>query len=433
MAIYNLSIKSRGLSRLGYFHWRTHIVNYIDKNWEYIFGPGVRKKKTLVGTIAGCLSHNSPAIFTSGQEIFKEAGWWKLSQNEKPSFFQKLLQQDKKPGKKVEDDFPVPDSSPITSPRTIMSPKHNFIDFFKEVDSGNQCSRTLPYIAKKSSPPASPKNADNIEVDNLNTVQSSLMDFLAENLSTDGMIFNDVMPAFDTPFDIKSPPPSNSKHLNEESSCETFQPRIVQVTNFQKIDDGSGAVGIEQLSNVDFKAMENISEVTETNEIEEPCKKSLFTKTTKRSYPWLNEDEESDHEECANMVQMNEHQEDDLYHRLKRIIDLEETLKITIPPKIRRLYRKLQLRNFKRSRGKAIFDVDKLNSNNISEMKTVGQSSLLDRYQLLSSSSSQPRSFNARIVGSSKFECFESPFTGRVLHPFIYRSTKHFPPWLKVI
>lgn len=39
IAIYNLSIKSKGLSRHGYFHWRTHIVNFIDKNWDYLFDP----------------------------------------------------------------------------------------------------------------------------------------------------------------------------------------------------------------------------------------------------------------------------------------------------------------------------------------------------------------------------------------------------------
>lgn len=39
LTLYNLSIKSKGLSRHGYFHWRTHIVNFIDKNWDYLFDP----------------------------------------------------------------------------------------------------------------------------------------------------------------------------------------------------------------------------------------------------------------------------------------------------------------------------------------------------------------------------------------------------------
>ncbi|KAL5281880.1 CSRP2BP family protein [Megaselia abdita] len=432
LAMYNLSIKSRGLSRLGYFHWRTHIVNYIDKNWEHIFGLNVRKKKTLVGTIAGCLSHNNPTIFTSGQEIFKEAGWWKLSQNEKPSFFQKLLQQDKKTGKKVEDDFQ--ELSNLTSPREEMvSSKHGYMTFFREVDSGNQCSRTIPYIAKKSSAPMTPTKIENIEADNLNTVQSSLMDFLAENFSTDGLIFNDVMPPiYDTPFDIKSPTP-NSKNQSEEEN----QPRIVQFTNYQKIDDGSGAVGTEQLLSIDYH--KNISEKKDSepeedeSPIVEPCKQSLFTKVSKRSYPWLEENSE-ENEQCSNMVQMSESQEEEFYYKLRRIVGLEDKLEITITPKIRRLYRKLSLRHYKLNHGKHIFDIDKFNSNIPSEtVSNKKQHSMLDRYHLLSASNAQKKSLNAKIVGKLEIECIESPFTCRVLHPFIYRSSTLFPPWLKLM
>lgn len=383
----------------------------------------MRKKKTLIGTIAGCLSHNSPTIFTSGQEIFKEAGWWKLSQNEKPSFFQKLLQQDKKPGKKVEDEIQEP--SPFTSPREIMSPKQKYMVFFKEVDSGNQCSRTIPYIVKKDSVSVSPQSEDT-EVNNLNTVQSSLMDFLAENFSSDGMMFNDVLsPPFDTPFDIKSPPPGG-KPQKEEVEQESFQPRIVQVTNFQKIDDNSGTVGTEKLTSIDFN--KNVFEEKSEEPAEvEPCEKSWFTKTPKRRYPWL---EDSKIEEKPNIVMIKENQEEELFYKLKRIIDLEDELEITIPPKIRRFYRKLNLRRYKRKHGKTILDVDKCCSTNVDNKTTVNEmNSILDRYHFLSTNK---RYINARIVGSSQVECFKSPFTCRVLQPFIYRSSTLFAPWIKV-
>lgn len=407
-------------------------MNYIDKNWEYIFGPNVRKKKTLVGTIAGCLSHNSPTIFTSGQEIFKEPGWWKLSQNEKPSFFQKLLQQDKKPGKKVEDEIQEP--SPLTSPREIMSPKHKYIVFFKEVDSGNQCSRTIPYIAKNDSVSASPQSEDP-EVDNLNTVQSSLMDFLAESFCSDGMMFNDVLsPPFDTPFDIKSPPPG-CKLQKEEVEQESFQPRIVQVTNFQKIDDSSGTVGTEKLTSIDLhkNIFEEKSEEPEEDEswAVEPCEKGWFTKTPKRKYPWLEYDlDNSQIDQNASNVMINENQEEELFYKLKRIIDLEDELEITIPPKIRRFYRKLNLRRYKRKHGKQILDVDKFCPTNLDNRVIANKiDSIFDRYYDLSTNK---RSINARIVCSSQVERFESPFTCRVLQPFIYRSSSLFPPWIKV-
>lgn len=84
LAIHNLTIQSKGLSHHGYFHWRAHIASYIEKNWTYLIGATVEKKKKWTGTISGTLSHNSPSMFTSGFETFKENGWWKLTLNYTP-------------------------------------------------------------------------------------------------------------------------------------------------------------------------------------------------------------------------------------------------------------------------------------------------------------------------------------------------------------
>lgn len=105
LTLYNLSINSNGLGRHGYFHWRTHISLFIEKNWNnllesYVLVVGIlvdnrnvlkfmffifrKKRKTWTGTISGTLSHNTPDLFLSGQELFHEAGWWKLSHNITP-------------------------------------------------------------------------------------------------------------------------------------------------------------------------------------------------------------------------------------------------------------------------------------------------------------------------------------------------------------
>lgn len=39
LTIYNLSKQSQGLSRRGYFHWRSHIAHFIDKNWSLLMDP----------------------------------------------------------------------------------------------------------------------------------------------------------------------------------------------------------------------------------------------------------------------------------------------------------------------------------------------------------------------------------------------------------
>lgn len=84
LSLHNLSIQSKGLSHHGYFHWRTHISHFIEKNWNYLIGPTVKRKKKWTGTISGTLSHNTPTLFTPGINVFKEAGWWKLSRNLNP-------------------------------------------------------------------------------------------------------------------------------------------------------------------------------------------------------------------------------------------------------------------------------------------------------------------------------------------------------------
>lgn len=112
LAIYNLSKKSQGLSHHGYFHWRTHIMHFIEKNWSMLMDPAMyvltppmhrfhsncfinftlnsKRRKNWIGTISGALSHNSPTLFTSGLSLFQEAGWWKLTHNKSPKQYYEM-------------------------------------------------------------------------------------------------------------------------------------------------------------------------------------------------------------------------------------------------------------------------------------------------------------------------------------------------------
>ena len=110
LAIYNLTITSNGLSHYGYFHWRTHIANFIEKNWCNLFPSSMyiimlkiilihviytcfycrTRKKKWIGNVSGSLSHHRPYFFKSGLEVIKEAGWWKLTHNQTPKFYSEL-------------------------------------------------------------------------------------------------------------------------------------------------------------------------------------------------------------------------------------------------------------------------------------------------------------------------------------------------------
>lgn len=41
IALHNLRTKSIGLSRRNYFHWKSHITQFIDRNWEILFTNAV--------------------------------------------------------------------------------------------------------------------------------------------------------------------------------------------------------------------------------------------------------------------------------------------------------------------------------------------------------------------------------------------------------
>lgn len=78
LALYNLQ-ELQHLSRHGFFHWKLHIADFIDRKWNYIFGGSVRRKRAWHGTVSGTLSHYSPAFFQTGTHVLRESGWWKLT------------------------------------------------------------------------------------------------------------------------------------------------------------------------------------------------------------------------------------------------------------------------------------------------------------------------------------------------------------------
>lgn len=78
LALYNLQ-ELQHLSRHGYFHWKLHIADFIDRKWAYIFGGSVRRKRAWHGTVSGTLSHYSPSYFQTGTTVLRESGWWKLT------------------------------------------------------------------------------------------------------------------------------------------------------------------------------------------------------------------------------------------------------------------------------------------------------------------------------------------------------------------
>lgn len=84
LTLYNLREKSSGISKHGYFHWKSDISTFVDRNWDYLFQKTVKRKKNWIGTISGTLSHYSATFFKSGTAELGESGWWRLVDSDPP-------------------------------------------------------------------------------------------------------------------------------------------------------------------------------------------------------------------------------------------------------------------------------------------------------------------------------------------------------------
>lgn len=181
------------------------------------------------------------------------------------------------------------------------------------------------------------------------------------------------------------------------------------------------------------------SENENVGEILSPCKPSLFSNSLQRELPWkicVPIKSELDEKVQTTKTLMNQSDETEIYRKLKTIIENETSQSAKmIPAWIRRYYRKLHVRYQKRKMGnQKIFDIDNVSSSSSDQAKSEPPS-ILDRFcQIVSTANSKENSFQSRLIGSSTHELtqFESPFSSRILHPFIFRDTKCLPPWIKV-
>lgn len=84
LTLYNLHVTGSN-GKLGYFRWREHICNFIDRHWMTFFGESRKRTATFRGTVAGVLSSGCPLLFRSGSAELGESGWWTLATMKPPS------------------------------------------------------------------------------------------------------------------------------------------------------------------------------------------------------------------------------------------------------------------------------------------------------------------------------------------------------------
>ncbi|KAG7311052.1 hypothetical protein JYU34_003909 [Plutella xylostella] len=93
LTLFNLQQRSHGISNNGFFHYKTHICSFIDRNWEQLFGNKFKQKKNWMGTIAGALSVHGGSLLQSGAARLQESGWWRAQHRFSPAMAAHILQE----------------------------------------------------------------------------------------------------------------------------------------------------------------------------------------------------------------------------------------------------------------------------------------------------------------------------------------------------
>lgn len=398
LALYNLQ-ELQHLSRHGFFHWKLHIADFIDRKWNYIFGSAVRRKRAWHGTVSGTLSHYSPAFFQTGTHVLRESGWWKLTY-ENMSPFNTIRLKYGGIGKR-------------SSTRSTLDEEASEEDF----------NRQTSFTSSDSRPPS----ASAIDVpSDLNSEMLSYSD--SESLDVDIDIPTDLdklgFPKLESELSdlIDQYVTSEGSYLVSPSSTRTL------------VKNGPGATG-SYGSDKDSASSSDCDE----GETPVPPPKSLFQCRKNRELPWL--------KTCVSLVNnvegcvpMTEYEE---LHTLQLLSKRIEMSSGSVPSVILRLHRKLNVRREQRHRRLGHFTEisASLNDADLSSSRLHKSSNVrtLDRYQVVTLSENSyhtknnQQSFMLRLLGRVEPTCFVSPFTERLLKPFIRRDYHSIPLWTQLM
>lgn len=152
--------------------------------------------------------------------------------------------------------------------------------------------------------------------------------------------------------------------------------------------------------------------------LQEQVAPSLFTISKSRDWPW-----EKSCNSGEKRPRISEREEAYLLQKIKkRKLD-------SAPPSVRRLYRKLCVRKLKREYSLRILDVDQFGIKSVYPKIQKKGNRVLDRFV----SDSKTGVFEQRLQGHIEPISVHSPYTNRLLKPFIRRDTSSRPLWLKLM
>lgn len=436
LAMYNLSLEGSG--RQGYFRWKEDICAFIGRHWTFLLGTR-KRTSTWWSTVAGCLSVGSPAFFRSGAQEFGEPGWWKLVHNRPPTLRPegeraasktKVIRACADPTITVEGLRKRGGKNPVEKAMQLKE-KRCRTQEAKDIRRA-QRDNSAPKVPKSSAPKA-PRSAAPVKrvLD-----KPELMDFSS-------MSSSDRTP-------LTSPSPSPSLLSEADLIPDAMPPQAlfhddVEAEPESLIDPGmeyippsSALIGRKKPNLLPSAPIKREAE----SEEEEPEKRL--------SKPSIQSEQGGGTTRGTRCLPIGPYQERLLLRRLEAC-----PLALAVTPSAKRLRRKLLLRSEKRSRGLPLLDIDRavnlvggVYSAQVGVVSAVdgakvratgGDTRILDRFQGPGigrlSSSPTSMSFLNRILGHDPGlnQSFSSPYTTRVLRPYIRRDFESRPLKLRLL
>ncbi|KAJ8039777.1 Cysteine-rich protein 2-binding protein [Holothuria leucospilota] len=476
LALYNLGQRKSG--RKGFFRWKEDVCEFISSFWSVLFGQNKNRSQTWHGTVAGVLSSGSKTIFRSGAPEFGEPGWWTLLQNKPPSYKPEQIGKEGKPTA-AQRKAKLMTFEPTIKVEGLRSRKRGTTAVESAMELKEKRSRTQEAKEIRKAKQASVESRDSavsaIQKDSFLDLEECSMDSFS---SSEG--------AASTPVPDS---PSVLSLLGGDNSCDSFSllqesdlatdeslPSMLMAGDEEEEEMGPPSKGLSTVvrtptpprSGQDSESNNGKNGDREMADADEKeTKKEGKAKKRQTAEKMLQKSEEKPkyaskyHSIFCRYLPMSLYEERQLLKLIESCPDAVEN-----DPVARRFRRKLLIRQEKRERGLPVFDLDSClqqmlqKRSNIRpfpypqggltqspmkhKMKTskgVGSDyRILDRFQVSSQSLHSPKrqtgSFRARLIGAANETSFQkivSPYTARILKPYIRRDYDTKPLKLKLL
>ncbi|XP_071799464.1 cysteine-rich protein 2-binding protein-like [Asterias amurensis] len=472
LALYNLSLKKSG--RKGFFRWKEDICEFISQHWTLIFGNSKAKTQTWHGTVAGVLSVSNKTLFKSGVTEFGEAGWWALIETKPPELrpeipagFGKQFGGGRKakvpfePTIKVEGLRNRKRGTSVESAIELKE-KRSRTQEAKDIRKAKQATASEEQIKKVK--PQREIDLDDSSMDSFGSESFGLPPSVPDSPSVLSLLGGDNSSDFLL---------SNLLNESDLTPAETIPSALMAGDEEDFVPPSKGiplfriptpVLGSQCSNSSSCLEKEGDNEKESAKTVMGDTRAETVTKVMTRRSKVIEAVADDKPEEGPKFLPMSVYEE----KQLLRVIEACPQA-VDKDPIARRLRRKLLVRQEKRERGLPLFDLDAtmqqilqkatgirssevsdlilsqsplrhLSPSKVSSSMDSGDYRILDRFQMpnisLRPQKRHHTTFRARLVGCDEkamFQSIISPYTSRVLKPFIRRDYESQPLKLRLM